>query len=97
MPAPDVAAEVLAQLEPDAAPLSRRWPAELRRRPARRSPTPRALGQVPEHLRITFRVLADGAPTLAEGKDLDASCGASCVGSSGQPVGRRRRRGAHRG
>ena len=78
VPAPDTAATALQRLSPD----GRTAPDEPLR-PALAREFRRMTGvlidggdwdlaRVPEHLRMTFRVLDDAGATLAEGKDLDA-------------------------
>ena len=52
-----------------------------RRRPAA---TPGDLDRVPDHLRVTFRVLDDEQRTLAEGKDLAALRAAAGAAGAGQ-------------
>jgi ATP-dependent helicase HrpA len=74
VPVPDFADAALAQLAPGAQPLPEALAWELYRISgvaiARED---WALDRLPEHLRMTFRVVADGDDnTLAEGKDLDA-------------------------
>jgi ATP-dependent helicase HrpA len=71
VPVPDHARAVLAALRPGAEPLLPALGRELGRLTGVPVP-PDAwqLDRVPDHLKITFRVLAEDGSTLAEGKDL---------------------------
>ncbi|HLU45018.1 MAG TPA: ATP-dependent RNA helicase HrpA [Natronosporangium sp.] len=71
VPVPEVAAEVMAHLEPYTAPLLEALTRAIREVTGVVVPySAWAPEQVPDHLRITIRVLADDGATLAEGKDL---------------------------
>ena len=74
VPAPDTARALLAQLEPRQGDLLDRAVARGRGASAASTSRPRTStwSQVPDHLRMTFRVVA-GDRTLAEGKDLPRS------------------------
>jgi ATP-dependent helicase HrpA len=73
VPAPDRARAVLERVTPADGPLLEVLERELGRMAG--VPVPRGswdLGQVPAHLRMTFRVVDDAGRTVAEGKDLEA-------------------------
>ncbi len=73
VPVPDVARDVLSQVDPaEGVPLLEALERELRRLTGVVVPHDAwDLSQVPDHLRMTFRVVDDGA-VVGEGKDLDA-------------------------
>jgi ATP-dependent helicase HrpA len=73
VPAPDYARSILTRLKPRQGSLVDVLERELSRMagmPVKRETWD--LSKVPEHLRMTFRVLDDNKRTLAEGKDLEA-------------------------
>ncbi|KWX04829.1 ATP-dependent helicase [Carbonactinospora thermoautotrophica] len=73
VPAPDYAKAVLARVRPGEEPLLDALERELSRMSG--VPVPREawqLDRVPDHLKITFRVVDEKGRTLAEGKDLQA-------------------------
>ncbi len=73
IPAPDRAREVLARLRPGESPLLEALSRELLRTTG--VPVPLNAWQwdkVPQHLRVTFRVVGESGETMAEGKDLEA-------------------------
>jgi ATP-dependent helicase HrpA len=73
VPAPDVAAEVVARMEPRRAPLLDALSEEVER--VRGVRVPRSAwdpSRLPPHLRMTFRVEDENGAVLAEGNDLDA-------------------------
>jgi ATP-dependent helicase HrpA len=70
VPAPDNAKLVLSRVSPADGPLHDVLAAELERLRGVAIP-PDAWGPVPEHLRVTFRVVDEKRRNLAEGKDLD--------------------------
>ncbi|HEY0559047.1 MAG TPA: ATP-dependent RNA helicase HrpA [Frankiaceae bacterium] len=73
VPAPDVARHLLSVLRPEDGPFATVLARELTRR-SRVEVTPAdvALEKLPDHLRMTFRVVDGRGRTLAEGKDLPA-------------------------
>ncbi len=73
VPVPDTAASVLPLLENGSGPITEALGRELRRLTGDVVP-PDAWdwGKVPEHLKMTFRVLDDAGAVLGEGKDLAA-------------------------
>jgi ATP-dependent helicase HrpA len=72
-PAPDRARAALARIDPSQGPLLDVLAAELRRSTGVTVPAGAwDLGRVPDHLRMTFRVVDDAGRTVAEGKDLEA-------------------------
>ena len=71
VPAPDLAREVLARLEPRQGSLTRAFADEAHRlRGVDVRPEDVDWSRVPDHLRLTFRVFS-GTRTLGEGKDLE--------------------------
>jgi len=73
VPAPNYARQVLAGVEQGGEPLLEAVERELLRLTGVRVPHDAwQLDQVPEHLRITYRVIDERKRTIAEGKDLDA-------------------------
>jgi ATP-dependent helicase HrpA len=72
VPAPDRAREVLARLTPYQGSLSEALSRELRAMTGVVIPVEEwRVDAVPEHLRMTFRIIDEKGRTLAEGKDLD--------------------------
>jgi ATP-dependent helicase HrpA len=70
VPAPDVARQVLARIEPGSSPLLVSLERELRAMTGVEVPHDAwDLSRVPDHLKVTYRVV-DRGDTLAEGKDL---------------------------
>ncbi|NUW30794.1 ATP-dependent RNA helicase HrpA [Nonomuraea sp. SMC257] len=73
VPAPNYAKQVLAGVKPGGEPLLEAVERELLRLTGVRVPREAwQLDQIPEHLRITYRVIDERKRTLAEDKDLDA-------------------------
>ena len=72
VPAPDVADDVLADLTPYQGRLTEALSGELRRYGVIVPPDAFDLTKVPDHLRVTIRVVDEHDRTLAEGKDLTA-------------------------
>ncbi len=73
VPAPDHARQVLPRLDPASGPLTDALARELRNlRDVIIDPSDWDWSRVPEHLRMTFRVVDDKGKTVAEGKDLAA-------------------------
>ncbi|MFI6292028.1 ATP-dependent RNA helicase HrpA [Nonomuraea sp. NPDC050790] len=73
VPAPNYAKQVLAGVKPTGEPLLEAVERELLRLTGVRVPRDAwQLDQVPDHLRITYRVIDERKRTVAEGKDLDA-------------------------
>lgn len=73
VPAPDHARQVLPQLDPASGPLTDALARELRNlRDVIIETEDWDWSRVPEHLRMTFRVVDDNGKTVAEGKDLAA-------------------------
>ncbi|ONI69294.1 ATP-dependent RNA helicase HrpA [Kribbella sp. ALI-6-A] len=71
VPAPDHARQVLPHLDPSSGPLTDALARELRNlRDVVIEPSDWDWSRVPEHLRMTFRVVDDNGKTVAEGKDL---------------------------
>ncbi|TDD14629.1 ATP-dependent RNA helicase HrpA [Kribbella turkmenica] len=71
VPAPDHARQVLPRLDPASGPLTDALARELRNlRDLVIEPADWDWSRVPEHLRMTFRVVDDNGKTVAEGKDL---------------------------
>ncbi|GAB2642108.1 ATP-dependent RNA helicase HrpA [Kribbella swartbergensis] len=71
VPAPDHARQVLPRLDPASGPLTDALARELRNlRDVVIEPGDWDWSRVPEHLRMTFRVVDDKGKTVAEGKDL---------------------------
>ncbi|TWD83945.1 ATP-dependent helicase HrpA [Kribbella amoyensis] len=71
VPAPDNARRVLPHLDPASGPLTDALSRELRQlRDVVIEPADWDWTRVPEHLRMTFRVVDDRGKTVAEGKDL---------------------------
>ncbi|MEU4608569.1 ATP-dependent RNA helicase HrpA [Kribbella sp. NPDC023972] len=71
VPAPDHARQVLPRLDPASGPLTDALARELRNlRDVVIDPADWDWSRVPEHLRMTFRVVDDNGKTVAEGKDL---------------------------
>ncbi|MEV0291498.1 MULTISPECIES: ATP-dependent RNA helicase HrpA [unclassified Kribbella] len=71
VPAPDHARQVLPRLDPASGPLTDALARELRNlRDVVIEPADWDWSRVPEHLRMTFRVVDDQGKTVAEGKDL---------------------------
>ncbi|MGF7237276.1 MAG: ATP-dependent RNA helicase HrpA, partial [Frankia sp.] len=98
VPAPDYARAALAEAVPYSGPLLDALERELRRLSG--ITVTRGdwdLARVPDHLKVTFRVLGEKGRTLAEGKDLDAlkrSLGATVaatISAAAQPAGIERR------
>ncbi|WP_327090818.1 ATP-dependent RNA helicase HrpA [Nonomuraea sp. NBC_01738] len=72
VPAPNYAKQVLAGVEPTGEPLLAAIERELLRLTGIRVPREAwQLDQVPDHLRVTYRVIDDRKRTIAEDKDLD--------------------------
>jgi ATP-dependent helicase HrpA len=73
VPAPDVARAALRALKPGDEPLVDALAGELRRMTGIEVPRDAwGLDRVPDHLKITFRVVGENGRTVSEGKDLDA-------------------------
>ncbi|WBQ02137.1 ATP-dependent RNA helicase HrpA [Kribbella sp. CA-293567] len=73
VPAPDHARQILPQLDPASGPLVEAMARELRQlRDVIIDEDDWDWSRVPEHLRMTFRVVDDHGKTVAEGKDLAA-------------------------
>ncbi|WP_157246178.1 ATP-dependent RNA helicase HrpA [Nonomuraea typhae] len=73
VPAPNYAKQVLAGVKPTGEPLLEAVERELLRLTGIRVPRDAwQLDQVPDHLRITYRVIDERKRTIAEGKDIDA-------------------------
>ncbi|MEU3275059.1 ATP-dependent RNA helicase HrpA [Saccharomonospora sp. NPDC006951] len=73
VPAPDTARQALSGMDPSMGPLPDVLGAELERlRGVAVPPGAWQLSSVPDHLRMTFRVVDERKRTVAEGKDLDA-------------------------
>jgi ATP-dependent helicase HrpA len=73
VPAPDHARQVLPRLDPASGPLTDALARELRNlRDVMIETSDWDWARVPEHLRMTFRVIDDQGKTVAEGKDLAA-------------------------
>ncbi|NUW42895.1 ATP-dependent RNA helicase HrpA [Nonomuraea rhodomycinica] len=73
VPAPNYAKQVLAGVKPGGEPLLEAVERELLRLTGVRVPREAwQLDQVPDHLRITYRVIDERKRTIAEDKDLDA-------------------------
>ncbi|MPY77679.1 MAG: ATP-dependent RNA helicase HrpA [Actinophytocola sp.] len=73
VPAPDTAKAVLDRLDPDAEPLLAALERELSAlRGVDVRPDDWDLAKVPDHLRMTFRIVDERGRRVAEGKDLDA-------------------------
>ncbi|MEU4508784.1 ATP-dependent RNA helicase HrpA [Nonomuraea wenchangensis] len=73
VPAPNYAKQVLAAVKPGGEPLLAAVERELLRLTGVRVPREAwQLDQIPDHLRITYRVIDERKRTLAEDKDLDA-------------------------
>ncbi|NEA32412.1 ATP-dependent RNA helicase HrpA [Streptomyces sp. SID13031] len=73
VPAPDHARQILPLLDPASGPLIDAMARELRSlRDVLIEPEDWDWSRVPEHLRMTFRVVDDNGKTVAEGKDLAA-------------------------
>ncbi|TCC47847.1 ATP-dependent RNA helicase HrpA [Kribbella capetownensis] len=71
VPAPDHARQILPHLDPASGPLTDAMARELRNlRDVVIEPADWDWSRVPEHLRMTFRVIDDKRKTVAEGKDL---------------------------
>ena len=71
VPAPDHARQVLPHLDPSSGPLTDALARELRElRDVVIEPADWDWSRVPEHLRMTFRVVDDKGKTVAESKDL---------------------------
>ncbi|ADB32709.1 ATP-dependent helicase HrpA [Kribbella flavida DSM 17836] len=71
VPAPDHARQVLPHLDPSSGPLTDALARELRNlRDVVIEPSDWDWSRVPEHLRMTFRVVDDHGKAVAEGKDL---------------------------
>ncbi|MEU8223071.1 ATP-dependent RNA helicase HrpA [Kribbella sp. NPDC048915] len=71
VPAPDHARQILPQLDPASGPLTDAMARALRElRGVEIAPEDWDWSRVPEHLRMTFRVVDDKRKTVAEGKDL---------------------------
>ena len=84
VPAPDVARDVLARLDPGRGDLLASLAAELGRLGGVAVPRDAwDLPKLPAHLRLTFRVVDDGR-VLASGKDLDGAAG-EAAGRSCRP------------
>ncbi|MFI6386148.1 ATP-dependent RNA helicase HrpA [Nonomuraea sp. NPDC050547] len=72
VPAPNYAKQVLAGVKPTGEPLLDAVERELLRLTGVRVPRDAwQLDQVPDHLRVTYRVIDERKRTIAEGKDLD--------------------------
>jgi len=73
VPAPDHARQILPHLDPSSGPLTDAMARELRSlRDVLIEPEDWDWSRVPEHLRMTFRVVDDQGKTVAESKDLAA-------------------------
>ncbi|WP_018349470.1 ATP-dependent RNA helicase HrpA [Longispora albida] len=74
VPAPDFAAAALSKIGPENGPLPEALSHELLRLSGwvKIAPGDWDLARIPDHLKITFRVLDEKGATLAEGKDLPA-------------------------
>ncbi|MGW5364353.1 ATP-dependent RNA helicase HrpA [Actinopolymorpha pittospori] len=73
VPAPDFAAAAIARMEPGRQPFLDALEAALRELSGLVIPREAwALDRIPEHLKVTFRILDERGRTLAEGKDLAA-------------------------